>query len=65
MFDDQDDLLTVAEVCECMRVGKNRVYKLLADGTLKGIRWGRVHRIPRKSIIEFISKGAGLDVPNE
>ena len=54
MFDNYDDILTVAEVMDILYVGKNTVYRLLNDGELKGFRIGRTWKIPRDSLTSFI-----------
>ena len=46
----EKELLTVDEVAEVLYLGKNTVYELLRSGELKGIKFGRVWRIPRNSI---------------
>lgn len=60
MFNEYDDILTVPEVAELLCIGKNRTYKLLENGTLKGFRIGRVWKIPRESIEIFVRKSAGI-----
>ena len=54
MFDNYDDILTVAEVMDILYVGKNTVYRLLNEGELKGFRIGRTWKIPRDSLTSFI-----------
>ena len=54
MFDNYDDILTVAEVMELLYVGKNTVYRLLQDGALKGFRIGKTWRIPKFCLEEYI-----------
>lgn len=54
MFEEFGDILTVEEACEDLRVGRNSLYALLHSGQLKGYRNGRVWRIPRESLVEFI-----------
>ena len=61
MFAEYGDLLTVYEVSEMMVVGKNRIYQLLADGKLKAFRLGRVWKIPRQAVVEFVAKNADLE----
>lgn len=46
----EKELLTVDEVADVLYLGKNTVYELLRSGELKGIKFGRVWRIPRNSI---------------
>ena len=60
MFEEFDDILTVEEACEALRIGRNTLYDLLHSGQLKGYRNGRVWRIPRESMIEFIRTRANL-----
>ena len=63
MFNDYDDLLTLSEACELLRMGRDAVYKLLNTNRLKGFRNGRVWRIPKQAIIEYIMQSSNL-TPN-
>ena len=54
MFDEYPDILTVEEACEALRVGYNAMYVLLNSGKLKAYKNGRVWRIPKESIKEYI-----------
>lgn len=56
MLEQHDEILTVEEVCEILRVGKNALYEML----LKGYRNGRVWRIPKRTIAEYIMMMAHL-----
>lgn len=60
MFQDYDDLLTTEEACELLKVGYNTLYALLKDGRLKGCKCGRVWRIPKVAIENFILQSADL-----
>ena len=42
MFESYDDILTVEEACEALKIGYNAMYELLNTGKLKGYRNGRV-----------------------
>lgn len=59
MFEQYPDILTVEEVCEALRMGYNAVYEILNSGKLKAFKNGRVWRIPRESLKEFIRNQAG------
>ena len=50
------ELLTVDEVMEILYLGRNTVYELLRSGELKGIKFGKVWRIPKESIRDMITK---------
>lgn len=54
MFENYDDVLTVEEACEALKIGYNAMYELLKAGELKGYRNGRVWRIPRAALVEYI-----------
>ena len=54
------DILSVEEACEALRVGNNAMYELLNSGKLKAYKNGRVWRIPKESIKQYILENAGL-----
>ena len=60
MLEQYDDLLTTDEACEALKIGKNALYALLASGSLKAFRNGRVWRIPRRAVEEFICRQSNL-----
>jgi excisionase family DNA binding protein len=49
-------LLTVAEVARVMRVSKMTVYRLVRSGKLSAVRIGKVLRIPRASMRQFLGE---------
>ena len=54
MLNQYGDLLTKDEACEVLKIGKNALNSLLRSGRLKACRDGRVLRIPKDSLIEFM-----------
>ena len=60
MLESYDDILTVDEACEVLKIGKKALYDLLNSGTLKAMRNGRVWRIPKTAIQEYIVKAVGI-----
>ena len=60
MFEQYPDILTVEEVCEALRMDYNAVYELLNSGKLKAYKNGRVWRIPRESLKEYIINNTNL-----
>lgn len=60
MLEGYDDLLTSEEACEALKIGKNALYELLASGTLKAYRNGRVWRVPKAAIEAYIRAQAGM-----
>ena len=54
MLEEYQDVLTVDEVCEVLRIGYNAMYELLNTGKLKAYRNGRGWRIPKVAVQNFI-----------
>jgi len=62
MLSDYDDIITVSDVAKILYIGKNRVYELLESGILKGFRIGRVWKIPKEALYEYIITQSRLTV---
>ena len=60
MFEEYPDILTVEETAAALRVGYNALYELLNEGKVKAYKNGRVWRIPKDSIKEYILDSANL-----
>ena len=60
MLESYDDLLCTEEAAEILKIGKNALYALLTDGRLKAYRNGRVWRIPKAAVEEYIRTQAKL-----
>ncbi len=60
MLEEYQDILTVEEVCEALRMGYNAVYDILNSGKLKAFRNGKHWRIPKKAVLEYIMEQAKL-----
>ena len=46
--------LTVAEVAALMRVSKMSVYRLIHNGELEAVRFGRSFRVPEKAVHTYL-----------
>lgn len=64
MLEQCKEIMTVAEVAKVLYVGKNRIYELLENGSLKGFRIGRVWKIPRQAVSDYISSQSGIGKGN-
>ena len=64
MFDDYPEILNVEEACELLRCGRNNLYALLTSGNeknrLRAYRNGRVWKIPKKAVEQYILEQAKL-----
>ena len=60
-FEDTMTLLTVEDAADILMVGKNRIYELLNQGKIKGMRIGKsTWRIPKISIHQYIQTQSAL-----
>lgn len=60
MLEQYQDIMTIYDVAETLCIGKNRVYELLEKKELKGFRIGRVWKIPREALQEYILSQSNL-----
>lgn len=63
MFNNVDEILNVEEACELMKIGKNTIYELLQTGQLKGYKCGRIWRISKEALTQYVLKHSGLNSP--
>lgn len=56
MFDYYDVLITPEDVANILGCGMNTTYKLLKKGKIKAMRIGRVWKIPKRAVQEYIVK---------
>ena len=56
VFDSYPDVVSVEEIQQMLRIGKNAVYTLLKDGEIKSIKVGKRYIVPKKYVIEFLLK---------
>ena len=56
LFRQYDDILDLKQFMEYLNIGRTTAYKLLQSGEIKVFRIGKVYKIPRKSVDEYIEK---------
>lgn len=56
MLNDVRDVITPHEAKEILRIGTNKIYELLSDGSLKSIRCGNKYLIPKVYLEDFLLK---------
>lgn len=62
MLEHSDDILSVDEVCEILKVGHNAVYRLLNAGEIKAFRNGRIWRIPKQGLLDYITETSKISL---
>lgn len=54
MFNEYSDIVTIDELCEMLRIGKNKAYELLRNGNIKAFRCGRLWIISKQAVEDFV-----------
>ena len=55
MPDDENELLSIEQLCERLFISSTTAYKLLQSGEIKGFKLG-TWKMPVKSVNEYINK---------
>ncbi len=53
---ENNDIMKLEEVMHYLDIGKNTLYGLLKSGKLDAFKIGKVWKIPRKSVEEYVNK---------
>ena len=58
MFREYPDALTPQQVREMLGVGQRMTYALLRGGTIPSVRMGRLYRVPKVAVIDYLCSTA-------
>ena len=58
IFESFPDVLAIEELCSALNIGKNTAYQLINSGKIKSIRIGKIHKIPKVWLVEYVMKEA-------
>lgn len=53
-LDEYADVLCPEDIQQILHIGRNVVYRYLADGTIPSIRIGKKYRIPKGYLLRFM-----------
>lgn len=56
MFENYDDIMTVEDVANALKIGTSQVYKILRTQELKGYKEGRDWKTPRMALENYVRK---------
>jgi excisionase family DNA binding protein len=56
MLENYPDVLNLNDLCEIMNICRNTAVKLLKTNVIKYVMVGRVYRISKKSLIEYLTQ---------
>ncbi|MCQ4081141.1 helix-turn-helix domain-containing protein [Streptomyces sp. RB6PN25] len=47
---------TVAEAAHALRIGRSKLYELLASGEIESIHIGRSRKIPARALLDYVNR---------
>lgn len=56
-FNDYPDIISVSQLCELLHISETTALKLVHSGKIKSKRVGRVHKIVKSSVLEYLLCG--------
>ena len=56
MFPEYPDIVTVAQLQQMLGVSRNLAYKLINDGEIQAVKIGTSLKIPKVSVINFVTE---------
>jgi len=54
MFEQYDDILTIEDISEILKIGMTQAYKIVRSGQLKGYKEGKDWKIPKQALNDYI-----------
>ncbi|MCI8940251.1 MAG: helix-turn-helix domain-containing protein [Dorea sp.] len=54
MFEQYDDILTIEEISEILKIGMTQAYRIVRSGDLKGYKEGKDWKIPKQALNEYV-----------
>ena len=60
MLNQYNDILTIDELCEVLMIGRNQAYRLLNSQELPGFRIGKIWKIPKIAVDDYIRRQSRL-----
>lgn len=57
MFEDYPEIMRVEDVQKALGIGRITVYRLIQNKKLNCVRFGKIIRVPKISLIEFVLGG--------
>lgn len=56
MFESYPDVISVSELCEMLDISKKLAYRLLDSQEIRSVRVGRIFRIPKAAVIDYLTE---------
>jgi len=64
-MNEQWEVLTVRQAADALQVSTNTLYSLVAQNAIPHLRFGKLIRIPRWGLLQFIARSSGAPLPED
>lgn len=54
MLEQYDDILTITELAEILKIGTTQAYRLVRSDKIKAFKEGKDWKIPKNSVVQYI-----------
>ncbi len=58
-------VLTVQQGCALLQISENHLYSLIAQGVVPHVRFGKLIRIPRWGLLQYIAAASGAPLVDD
>jgi len=56
MFETFPDVLSVADICGALGIGRTKAYRLVNSGEIPSVKIGNAIRVPKHVLLDYISQ---------
>lgn len=60
MFNNYDDILSINDLTEALKIGSSQAYKLVKAGKIKAYKKGKDWKISKIALIDYVKEKSGL-----
>ena len=60
MFNNYDDILSINDLTEALKIGSSQAYKLVKSGRIKAYKEGKDWKISKIALIDYVKEKSGL-----
>ena len=60
MLEQYDDILTILDLAEALKIGSTQAYRLVRTRKIKAFKSGKDWKIPKQAVIQYICEQSNL-----
>ena len=60
MLEQYDDILTILDLAEALKIGSTQAYRLVRTGKIKSFKSGKDWKVPKQAVVQYICEQSNL-----